>query len=72
MPLWLTALVRLAVEFLARWAKDARRDEDLKEAGRAEQRAEDNGQKAAAERRAASVPEKSVEQVTDDLEKGVF
>ncbi|WP_110779688.1 hypothetical protein [Rhodopseudomonas faecalis] len=72
MPLWLTALLRLVADFLARFAADARRDEELKAAGRAEQRAADQKAAADAERRSAAVAEKSVAKAADDLENGEF
>lgn len=72
MPLWLAALIRFVSDFMARVVKDARRDAELKQAGRAEQSAADNRAAADAERKASAVPNQSLDDTISDLNKGEF
>jgi hypothetical protein len=72
MPFWLSALIKFGIDLFAHVIADARRDAELKQAGRAEQRAEDNKAAADAERRAAAVPESTVDETATTLGEGKF
>jgi hypothetical protein len=72
MPFWLAALIRFASDFLARVVKDARRDAELKRAGRDAERVDINEAAADAERKSAAVPDRTESETLDRLDKGGF
>lgn len=68
----LAAALRWLAELAARLVSDWRRDAALKDAGRSDEIGRSNAETAAAERRSASVREKSDAETIDDLENGRF